>query len=141
MFSRRLRSTSLYNFHKNFHNEPFINRSSFRRTNGLSDGRRWLSLSACSHWWLSWVRTEFRNSLGFNATRFFACRASKDANNNFPLVNEKLISALVNQSRSTADGIQVRVIAELNGEGATSKVVSLSEAIQISVQNGLDLIG
>lgn len=62
--------------------------------------------------------------------------------NNPPLVNERLVAALVNQSRTRADALQVRLIMPKDVEQETkSKIVFLSEAIQLSLEHKKDLIG
>jgi translation initiation factor IF-3 len=70
-------------------------------------------------------------------------KRNTDASDSGVLSNEKLIQAIVRQNRSaSADTIQVRlVIDEVAPQKATVTVVSLSEAIQISLDRNTDLIG
>jgi translation initiation factor IF-3 len=70
-------------------------------------------------------------------------KRNTDASDSGVLSNEKLIQAIVRQNRSaSADSIQVRlVIDEVAPQKATVTVVSLTEAIQISLDRNTDLIG
>jgi translation initiation factor IF-3 len=54
------------------------------------------------------------------------------------LSNEKLISKLVSKKRTTADGIEVRLVT---AEEERARIATLSEAIEIALEKELDLIG
>jgi len=83
-------------------------------------------------------------SRSFSSQQPRADKNGRKGKNN-PLVNEKLISFLMNKSKSSARDIQVRLVVTEEGANGESKnsadVVSLLEAVKKSNELGLDLVG
>lgn len=82
--------------------------------------------------------------------RFFSSRQQNNNNNNRrqkkdkgPPINEVLVSFLVKSKACDASDIPVRLVAHREGDdkAPVTEVVSLLEAVNISVELGVDLIG